>query len=93
MDNASFHKRGRIKELIEQAECEILYLPPYSPDLNPIEHHWAPIKTKMRHYLLLMESVSFKSVCWFIGYVPEMIIPLALLTRLGHLSSPTHFVY
>jgi transposase len=61
MDNASIHKGGRIKEMIEQAECEILYLPPYSPDLNPIEHHWAPIKSKMRHYLPLMERDVYKA--------------------------------
>lgn len=41
MDNASFHKSAKIKELIEEAGCELLFLPPYSPDLNPIEKHWA----------------------------------------------------
>ncbi|MEM6426937.1 MAG: transposase [Cyanobacteria bacterium P01_D01_bin.128] len=35
-DNASFHHGGRLKALIQQAECHLLYLPPYSPDLNPI---------------------------------------------------------
>jgi hypothetical protein len=34
MDNATFHKGGRIRELIETAGCQLLYLPPYSPDLN-----------------------------------------------------------
>lgn len=38
MDNASFHKSTRVKELIEKVGCKIIYLPPYSPDLNPIEH-------------------------------------------------------
>jgi len=37
MDNASFHKSPKIRALIENAGCELLYLPPYSPDLNPIE--------------------------------------------------------
>ena len=37
MDNATFHKRQDIQELIEDAEHTILWLPPYSPDLNPIE--------------------------------------------------------
>ena len=36
-DNASFDKGRRIQELIEQAGCHLLYLPSYSPDLNPIE--------------------------------------------------------
>ena len=34
MDNATFHKGGRIQELIQNAGCELLYLPPYSPDLS-----------------------------------------------------------
>ena len=41
MDNASFHKGGRIRELVEAAGCQLLYLPPYSPDLNPIEQCWS----------------------------------------------------
>nr|MBA3751520.1 IS630 family transposase [Candidatus Dependentiae bacterium] len=44
MDNASFHKNGKIKALIESAGCDLLYLPAYSPDFNPIEHQWAPLK-------------------------------------------------
>ncbi len=38
MDNASFHKSTKVKELIEAVGCGIIYLPPYSPDLNPVEH-------------------------------------------------------
>jgi transposase len=41
MDNATFHKGGRIEQLIEQAGCEVWYLPPYSPDLNKIVR-WIP---------------------------------------------------
>jgi transposase len=37
MDNASFHKSPIVKNLIEAAGCKLVYLPPYSPDLNPIE--------------------------------------------------------
>jgi transposase len=37
MDNLSSHKGGRVKEIVEARECELHYLPPYSPDLNPIE--------------------------------------------------------
>ena len=37
MDNLSSHKGPRVRELIEGKGCELLYLPPYSPDLNPIE--------------------------------------------------------
>lgn len=44
MDNATFHKRADSQQLIEQAGHSLLFLPPYSPDLNPIEHKWAQAK-------------------------------------------------
>jgi transposase len=48
MDNLSSHKGFRVKELVEERGCEILYLPPYSPDLNPIEEAFAKIKALLR---------------------------------------------
>ena len=48
LDNASFHKGGRIRELLEQVGCKLLYLPPYSPDLNPIEQCWSWVKARAR---------------------------------------------
>lgn len=48
MDNINFHKRKRIKELIESVGATILFLPTYSPDLNPIEHYWFKIKNYIR---------------------------------------------
>ena len=44
MDNASFHKSKKTVQLIESANCKPIFLPPYSPDLNPIENWWAIIK-------------------------------------------------
>jgi transposase len=44
MDNLSSHKGPRVRELIEGRGCELLYLPPYSPDLNPIEEAFAKMK-------------------------------------------------
>ncbi|WP_407682425.1 transposase [Pseudocalidococcus azoricus] len=37
LDNASFHKRQDLEQVIEEAHCQLWYLPKYSPDLNPIE--------------------------------------------------------
>jgi transposase len=45
MDNLSSHKVQGVRERIEAAGAELLYLPPYSPDLNPIEKAWAKLKT------------------------------------------------
>jgi transposase len=44
MDNASFHKSKKTKELIKAVGCKIIFLPPYSPDYNPIEKFWANMK-------------------------------------------------
>jgi transposase len=48
MDNLSAHKGGRVKEIIEGRGCELLYLPPYSPDFNPIEQAFSKIKGLLR---------------------------------------------
>jgi transposase len=48
MDNLSAHKAPEVREWIERAGAELLYLPPYSPDLNPIEKAWAKIKQLLR---------------------------------------------
>lgn len=48
IDNASFHKSKKVVSLIEAAGCRIIFLPPYSPDFNPIEHFWAPVKNAIR---------------------------------------------
>ena len=44
MDNASFHKRADMVEAIKQSGALLEFLPPYSPDLNPIEKKWAQAK-------------------------------------------------
>ena len=48
MDNLSAHKGDRVRDLIEERGCEVVYLPPYSPDLNPIEQAFAKLKTLLR---------------------------------------------
>lgn len=48
MDNLSAHKTQKVRELVQRAGCELLYLPPYSPDLNPIEEAFSKIKGILR---------------------------------------------
>ncbi|MEZ5577603.1 MAG: IS630 family transposase [Candidatus Competibacteraceae bacterium] len=49
MDNATFHKTEHTRRIIKATGATLLYLPPYSPDLNPIEHDFATIK-KIRQF-------------------------------------------
>jgi transposase len=44
LDNATFHKSRKTIELVKARGCKVLFLPPYSPHLNPIEKLWANIK-------------------------------------------------
>jgi transposase len=48
MDNLTAHKGDRVRHLIEERGCELMYLPPYSPDFNPIEEAFAKIKGILR---------------------------------------------
>ena len=48
MDNLSSHKGPRVRELIEAVGARLLYLPPYSPDFNPIENAFAKLKALLR---------------------------------------------
>jgi transposase len=48
MDNLSAHKGKRVRELVESAGCELLYLPPYSPDFSPIEEAFSKVKGLLR---------------------------------------------
>jgi transposase len=44
MDNASFHRKKKLRNLARRHGVKLLFLPPYSPDFNPIEHTWANMK-------------------------------------------------
>ena len=57
IDNATFHKGGRIEALVEAAGCQVWYLSPYSPDLNKIEYCWSWLKSRIRKCLDQFESL------------------------------------
>lgn len=48
MDNVAFHQVSGVREAIEATGARLVYLPPYSPDLNPIEQMWSKIKNYLR---------------------------------------------
>ena len=80
MDNLSAHKGGRVKEIVESAGCELSYLPPYSPDLNPIEQAFSKVKgllrrseARTREALVeamgrALDAVSFRDARGFFGH-------------------------
>lgn len=63
MDNASFHKSQKTKELIDSVGCKVIFLPAYSPDLNPIEKFWANMKKWIEHNISnfdqLYDAISY----------------------------------
>jgi len=71
MDNLSAHKGQRVKELIEGASCELLYLPPYSPDLNPIEEAFSKIKSILRKAEARTREVLVEAMGWAISSVTD----------------------
>lgn len=56
LDNASFHRTVSTRLIAEKYGFNLLYLPPYSPDLNPIEHCWHKLKSKLRPIIQVLKS-------------------------------------
>lgn len=65
MDNARFHKNKRIKKLLNRHGHRILWLPPYSPDLNPIEKKWAEVKKLRQGWGQNNLNHLFSNVCCY----------------------------
>jgi transposase len=65
MDNAAFHRSKKINELIESVGCKVIYLPPYSPDLNPIEKFWANMKRWIKSNILSFDKLYDALVNFF----------------------------
>jgi transposase len=71
MDNLSSHKGPRVRELIESRGARLLYLPPYSPDFNPIENAFAKLKALLRR-----EAARTVEALWTaIGRLIDLITP------------------
>jgi transposase len=64
MDNLTAHKGSRVRELIESRGCQLIYLPPYSPDFNPIEEAFAKIKALLRKAGARSREVLIEAMGW-----------------------------
>jgi len=71
MDNLSSHKVKRVRELIESAGACLLYLPPYSPDLNPIEKMWSKVKALLRGAKARTQEALDKAVAQALAAVTQ----------------------
>lgn len=69
MDNLSAHKGERVKEIIEARGCELLYLPPYSPDFNPIEQAFSKIKGLLRRVEARTREALIDAMGWALSAV------------------------
>jgi len=74
MDNLACHKHPRVRELIESVGAEVRYLPPYSPDFNPIEPMWS----KMKQVLRSLAARTFEGLIQAIGIALKKITLLDL---------------
>jgi transposase len=64
MDNLSIHKSQRVRQLIEEAGCTLLFLPTYSPDLNPIELAWSKLKAFLRRAAARRRDLLETAIGW-----------------------------
>jgi transposase len=65
LDRASFHREAELQKLAKAKRCKIIFLPAYSPDLNPIEKVWANMKKWLRNNMLNFASLSSAIVAFF----------------------------
>jgi transposase len=63
MDNVSFHKQKIIIELIESTGAKVVFLPPYSPDLSPIEKMWSKIKEILKKLKPRTKHEFYNAIC------------------------------
>lgn len=65
MDNASFHRKAKLEKIAGFYGLLIIWLPPYSPDFNPIEHLWANLKKWLKSYSLLFPTIQQALASYF----------------------------
>ena len=80
LDNLTPHRSPRVAELVRAAGAEILFLPPYSPDMNPIEQMWSKVKATLRR----LEARTFDALLLAIRAALEEVTPEDALSWFAH---------
>jgi len=71
LDNVAFHKSKRAEQLIMARQAWLLFLPPYSPNLNPIELAYSKLKTLLRKHA----ARNFEAICEALGDICQLYTP------------------
>ena len=69
MDNLSAHKSPAVARLLQEAGVELWYLPPYSPDFNPIEQMWFKVKASLRRAKARTQDALYEAIATALGKV------------------------
>jgi transposase len=75
LDNARIHHGGRIHEIVSAAGCSVLYLPPYSPDFNPIELAWSWVKSFVRRLAPRDQASRLAAIGAAVAALPDAFAP------------------
>jgi transposase len=86
LDNASFHRCKLVRKVVEAAGCELIYLPKYSPALNPIEHPWHRIKQRVRKTMTSIAKHTKVDMIWVAGRSPTLVSQNLKATTLTYLA-------
>jgi transposase len=80
LDNLGAHRDQRTRELIESVGAKLIFLPPYSPDLNPIEYAWSKVKSLLK----LAKARSHEALDEAFGYVLNIVTSKDAQGWIGH---------
>ncbi len=69
LDNLGAHKGDRVRELVEERGCKLLFLPPYSPDFSPIEEAFSKVKTLLRKAAARTRGALVEAIGWALDAV------------------------
>ena len=68
MNNASFHRKKQLYEICNKYEVNLIFLPPYSPELNPIEKYWFVLKLRIKSFLCI--NISLDDAIYYVLCYP-----------------------